>query len=255
LTDIRCDGATVLDDCDAVLFDKDGTLIDIHHYWVSMIRLRASLLVDRFHPGGSLVSVDTIADAMGVDLETGRMKRMGPVGVESRSVVVSVTAEALRSIGATTVGEKDVEASFVEVDERSVGNMAPLVHVLPGVVELLDGLKSAGVPAVVVTTDLAERARVALRAVDLLDRFSFVIGGDQVERTKPAPDLALAAVSKLGVEASRVVVVGDHPVDVGMATAAGCGAAVGVLTGLADEDGFDGEPCVVASDLTHLSMN
>ena len=32
----------------AVIFDKDGTLIDIHHYWVSIIKIRASLIANKW---------------------------------------------------------------------------------------------------------------------------------------------------------------------------------------------------------------
>ena len=49
-------------------------------------------------------------------------------------------------------------------------------------------------------------------------------------------------MERLGVAPIRTVVVGDHPVDVGMATAAGCGAALGILTGLADENAFKDAP-------------
>ncbi|SVA64979.1 uncharacterized protein METZ01_LOCUS117833, partial [marine metagenome] len=38
------DGEISLDNIKVVIFDKDGTLIDIHHYWASMIKIRASLV-------------------------------------------------------------------------------------------------------------------------------------------------------------------------------------------------------------------
>ena len=212
MTALKCAGITVLDGCSAVLFDKDGTLVDIHHYWVSMIRLRSALLVERF-------AVD------------------GPLSAEERIVEVS---------------DEDVEACFAEVDRRSAANLAPLVRVLPGVEGLLEDLGAAGIVSAVVTTDLSSRATGALEVAGLLDRFEVVVGADEVARTKPAPDLAVAAMEYLDVDPVRTAVVGDHPVDVDMAVAAGCGAAGGVLTGLADEAGFRSKPCVVAPDLTHL---
>ena len=254
MTELRSGGDRVLDGCDAVLFDKDGTLVDIHHYWASMIRLRAALLAQRWVGEAEVdATAEHLVDAMGVDPVTGRMKPEGPVGVRPRSVIVKVAAEVIRAVGGE-VGEADVEESFAEVDRRTALDLSPLVRVLPGVEELLDRLHARGVGAAVVTTDLAERARQALGAVGLLDRFDVVVGGDDVPRTKPAPDLALAALDALGVAARSAVVVGDHPVDVGMAVAAGCGGAVGVLTGLADEAAFAGEPCATVPDLTHLSV-
>ena len=42
-------GLLVLEKPEAVFFDKDGTLIDIHHYWGSMIKIRADLICERLN--------------------------------------------------------------------------------------------------------------------------------------------------------------------------------------------------------------
>ena len=254
MTELWSGGDRILSGCEAVLFDKDGTLVDIHHYWASMIRLRSALLAERWSGArDGEVLAERLVAAMGVDGSTGRMKPEGPVGVRPRAAIVHVATDELRSAGAE-VEEADVEEAFVEVDRRTAGDLAPLVRLLPGVTDLLDCLASRGVAAAVVTTDLSERARGALEVVGLLDRFAVVVGGDDVPKTKPAPDLAYTALAALGVDASASVVVGDHPVDVGMAMAADCGASVGVLTGLAAEEDFVGESCVTVPDLTHLSV-
>ena len=254
MTELRTGADRILIGCEAVLFDKDGTLVDIHHYWASMIRLRSALLVELWTGDeDDAVLLERLVGAMGVDGATGRMKPEGPVGVLPRATIVRVATDELRA-GGVEVEEVDVEEAFAEVDRRTAGELAPLVRLLPGVSDLLDRLASRGVATAVVTTDLSERARRALEVVGLLDRFAVVVGGDDVARTKPAPDLACSALTALGVDASASVVVGDHPVDVGMAMAAGCGASVGVLTGLADEGDFAGEPCTTVPDLTHLSV-
>lgn len=254
MTILQSGSGRILAGCEAVLFDKDGTIVDVHHYWASMIRLRATLLAERFLGGNDVSALaEPLVEAMGVDGATGRMKPDGPVGVQPRPVIVAIAGEALRQAGAA-VGDAEVEQTFLEVDRLTEHDIAPLIRVLPGVVDFLRVLRSAGVLTAIVTTDLSTRARTSLQAVDLLDSFDHVVGGDQVLRTKPAADLALAAVDELGVDVAKAVAVGDHPVDIGMAVAAGCGAAVGVLTGLADQHVFHGECCFVVPDLTHLSV-
>ncbi len=252
MTDLLVRGGRCLDDARAVLFDKDGTLIDIHHYWASMIRLRTDQLVGGVDGSGQLA--EGLIDAMGVDPVTGRMKPQGPVGVRPRTEIVNVVAEFLRANG-IELSHREVEKRFVEVDHRTGEDLLPLLRLLPGVEELLDGLVSEGVAVAVVTTDLTHRARRALEVLGLDGRVDVVVGGDLVVAAKPSPDLAFLALRTIGLEPGHAVVVGDHPVDVQMAGAAGCGAAIGMLTGLAGPRDFVGEDCVVASDLTDLSLN
>ena len=37
-----------IDDIDLMVFDKDGTLIDLYYYWSQMIALRAQYICDEF---------------------------------------------------------------------------------------------------------------------------------------------------------------------------------------------------------------
>ena len=105
----------ILAGCEAVLFDKDGTLVDIHHYWASMIRLRASLLAEQCSVDVEEgVLADRLIWAMGVDQTSGRIRPEGPVGVQPRSVIVSVATEVIHEFG-LTVTEAEVEQAFAEV--------------------------------------------------------------------------------------------------------------------------------------------
>jgi HAD superfamily hydrolase (TIGR01509 family) len=75
--------------------------------------------------------------------------------------------------------------------------------------------------------------------LDLLDAHELVAAAtssDDVEKTKPAPDIFATALDKLaGIEADEVIVVGDTPYD--MKAANRCGiAAVGVRSGKFPDD-------------------
>ena len=39
-------GADIIRDIDLVIFDKDGTLIELYHYWSQMVALRARLICE-----------------------------------------------------------------------------------------------------------------------------------------------------------------------------------------------------------------
>jgi len=248
----------VLQRVGAVLFDKDGTIIDVHHYWSLMIRYRAEAVAEFAGPnesggghGGPMVNV--LMSAMGVDGTGRRLRPEGPVGVKKRSEIVSVVGEAVRGAGGRMT-DSEIESRFAEVDRRTAANMDPLLRLLPGVRGALTSLREARVKVGLVTTDLTDRAEHAMRVLGINRLIDITLGADAVAATKPAPDLALHALDRVGIAPMSAAVVGDHPVDIQMATAAGCGAAIGVLTGLADRSVFESENCEILRDLTQLRV-
>jgi HAD superfamily hydrolase (TIGR01509 family) len=94
--------------------------------------------------------------------------------------------------------------------------------VLPGVVELLDDLDAASVPAGIASS--SDRTWVAghLDRLGLLDRFATIAGVDRTGGIgKPAPDSYLLACDDLGAEPRRSVAIEDSAHGVAAAKAAG----------------------------------
>lgn len=240
---------------EAILFDKDGTLIDIHYYWASMIRIRAALIVKRcFNDQVKKDEIEAeLIDSMGVDLQSGRMKPEGPVGVEPRHCIVNVAANVVRRNGCD-ISNHEMEAIFSEVDYVTSSNLLPLLKLLPGVEDLLKMLKDACIPAFIVSTDITSRACKAMETLQLDRYFEDIIGGDQVENSKPSADMALLALKRCGVTPKGAVVIGDHPVDIKMGCAANVGLNIGVLTGLSEHSAFDGLACHIVSDLSAIAV-
>lgn len=90
-----------------------------------------------------------------------------------------------------------------------------------GLVELLDWLEDAGIPKAVATSTRRDRAQAKLGAKALLPRFTGLVGGDEVTRGKPAPDIFLAAARLLGQPAEGCIVLEDSEPGVRAALAAG----------------------------------
>ena len=94
MSDLLIDGEILLDNIKAVIFDKDGTLIDIHHYWASMIKIRASLVALKWFNNNEKDKIEShLIDIMGVNLETGQMKPDGPVGVKPRPFNIGIVGD------------------------------------------------------------------------------------------------------------------------------------------------------------------
>jgi HAD superfamily hydrolase (TIGR01509 family) len=90
----------------------------------------------------------------------------------------------------------------------------------PGVVEALERLRRR-LPLAVFTGADVGSARILLSASGLLGYFARVVGGDEVEHQKPAPDGVLLACAALGVEPAAAAYVGDSPFDLQAARSSG----------------------------------
>jgi len=105
-----------------------------------------------------------------------------------------------------------------EIANRFVGG----IPVKPGVREVVEGVAGRGLPYMIATSTRTERAHQALARAGLGDLFPHLIGGDQVENGKPAPDIYLAAARFLGHAPERCVAFEDSANGVRAAHAAGC---------------------------------
>ncbi len=107
--------------------------------------------------------------------------------------------------------------------ERYYANFSGLVdqglRLFPGVRDTFPVL--AGRPIATTSTRRREQARHMLRKAHLDPYFRAIVGGDEVARSKPNPDLPLHAARVLGVQPAECVVVGDSPVDTLAGRAAG----------------------------------
>ena len=78
-----------------------------------------------------------------------------------------------------------------------------------GVTDYLKDAKEAGLKIALATSSNTAWATTHLTNLNLLSYFDFLITKDMVEKVKPAPDLFLKALEKLGVESHEAVVFED----------------------------------------------
>ena len=81
----------------------------------------------------------------------------------------------------------------------------------PGVRALLDALDAHGVPRAVVSSNSREVIEGSLGAHGLLPRFNKIVSGEMTRRSKPAPDIYLAAAEALSVRPENCLVLEDSP--------------------------------------------
>ncbi len=101
---------------------------------------------------------------------------------------------------------------------------------LPGADEVTKELHERGVKLAVVSNKPGYFSRQLLSHLGLLGRFGAVLGPDDGFPPKPAPHMVFMALAKLGVKSADALYVGDMPIDVLTARAAGLPVA-SVATG------------------------
>jgi kojibiose phosphorylase len=90
---------------------------------------------------------------------------------------------------------------------------------LPGALELLDELRSAGIKVAIGSA--SKNAQEVIQRLGIADRVDSISDGYSVTRSKPAPDLFLHAAAQVGLAPEHCVVVEDAGSGVEAALAAG----------------------------------
>lgn len=96
------------------------------------------------------------------------------------------------------------------------------VPLKPGVLELLAVLEQRQLPRAVATSTGHARACEQLAGFGILKSFELVVGGDQVARGKPAPDIYREAALGLGEKPGDCWALEDSSVGIQSAHGAGC---------------------------------
>jgi HAD superfamily hydrolase (TIGR01509 family) len=95
------------------------------------------------------------------------------------------------------------------------------VPVKPGVIEVLDFYQSQQIPMAVATSSQTDIANHKLKKAGIIDYFELIIGGDQVIKSKPQPDIFLKAAASLSCQPETCVAFEDSPNGVKSAVSAG----------------------------------
>ncbi len=103
-------------------------------------------------------------------------------------------------------------------------------QVFPGAADLLRRVHSAGLKVVLATSSPGEELEHLRRLIDAEDAIDAQTTSDDVESSKPEPDVFLAAMKAGGIDPRGTLVVGDSTWDIEAARAAGVGC-VAVETG------------------------
>ena len=118
-------------------------------------------------------------------------------------------------------GKVDFEPCRRRVSELFHARSEEGIPLKKGIHEILDFLKSRKVPVAVASSTRIETVKKELGDAGLGDAFAYVIGGDMIQKSKPAPDIFLAAAKLLETEPENCYVLEDSHNGIRAAAAAG----------------------------------
>ncbi len=83
------------------------------------------------------------------------------------------------------------------------------IQLIQGVPELLDWIENSGLSAAIATSSTRDHAHQKIRIAGLGNRINTIVTCDDVQKSKPAPDIFLFAAQRLGYPAEQCIVIDD----------------------------------------------
>ncbi len=225
-------------DVDVVVFDKDGTLIDLDASWAPL----AESWIEAVAAEDTALR-DDLADNLGYDYSTSRLVPDSTIAAGTLGDVGEATHRRLLANGLSH------EAANVSVAQaRAAIEIAAATYpavTLADLEPLFAALVSRGLRVAVLTSDDRVPTLDFLGQNRLSQLVSVVMTADDVAHPKPHPDGLQQIASALGVASDRMLMVGDSTADHGAARAAG---AWFVAVGHASAASVDADATVTCVD-------
>lgn len=228
-----------LADVAAVLFDKDGTLLDFQATWGPATRDVLHALSD----GDAIVFRDLSASC-------GFLPESG--GFLPDSPIIGGYTDDFAPAWASRLGQSYDQAFKSQVD--SMFRDASLRHLTgyDDVVPALEGLRASAIPIGLATNDAEATAHAHLKKLGIDGFFAFVAGYDSGYGAKPGGGMVEAFAEAIDLPASAIILVGDSPHDMDAARAAGAVPAGIARTEMAAQVLADRRPAITVTDLSGL---
>ncbi|RMF82110.1 MAG: HAD family phosphatase [Chloroflexi bacterium] len=190
----------------AIIFDMDGLLVDSEPVWA--------------------IAEEALLKSYGKQYDEDIQKQLIGLG----------TKEFLTRMAAAY----GIDAPFETLRADVIRRMQVLIpqHVVPqpGAVELIKHTSQRGIPRAIASSSPMPVIEAVLSSLAWCDIFATRCSGEEVEHSKPAPDVYLLAAQRLGVAPSDCLALEDSPT----------GARAAVAAGMT---------CYAVPDLSHSTMS
>lgn len=201
----------------AVLFDRDGTLIDLNKTWGGVLQYVLLELAD-----GDVTLATELGHLVQFDYDRAACLPGSPI--------LTSPPSGYTEPWATHLGVEYNRAFLVRVEDLILDRAAESVAVFEDTISSIKALADAGVPIGLATNGTEASAIAQLKHLDIFDYFTFVVGYDSGHGEKPDPGQLFGFAQHTGIEPHHIAMVGDSLHDMHAAKNAGM-LRVAVTTG------------------------
>ena len=207
----------------AIIFDKDGTLIDFDAMWGGWV----IYLAEQLQSVSGLDVRNTLCAAIGYDQLNKKVLAHGRMAASPMAQLYQLTIEVMQSQGLSESAAKRV------VEEGwSIPDPVMMAKQFTDTRALFNSLHKQNIRVAIATSDDRAPTQAMIEAFDIEEFITTMVCADDGIPAKPEPDMVLTICKRMNVDPAKAMVVGDTTADLKMARAAGAGLAVGVLSGV-----------------------
>ncbi len=201
-------------DVDVVVFDKDGTLVDLDAVWFPP----AQGWIDAVASDHRELAA-ALAERLGIDL-AGR--RLVPDSIAAASTFEHIGAETVAELVAHGWSDDQIDAALVRAAaavDRALGSAEPTM--LADVPMLFEHLLQNGLRLALLTSDDRDPTLEFLDWLGARHLLDAVVTATDIEHPKPHPDGLRRIARQLATSTDRILMIGDSVFDRQAARAAG----------------------------------
>ena len=205
---------------DAILFDKDGTLIDFDATFNPAVRHVINTI-----SGGDASLVEEIARRWDFDLETGE--------INNNSIIIAGSGYDITAAVAPLLGVEDVRSYSRHLDRLYGEICRDTVEALPGIETTLETLRTHSFTLGIATNDAQENAEAQMATLGFTHFFRQILGADSGYGAKPEAGMILGFCERENISPEKALMVGDSLHDLKAGKSAGaftCGVETGPAT-------------------------
>lgn len=225
-------------DIKAIIFDKDGTLID----FAATFNPATDRVLNQLCSGKPEL-LEALAEAWEFDLVTKTLSDTSVLVAGSGADIAAVSSEILKVT--------DVAGFAGELDRMFGAICVETVTALPNTEMALKSLDAGGIMLGIGTNDAEANAAAQMKTLGFERLFHSILGADSGYGAKPGPGMVLAFIEACGLEPQQVLMVGDSLHDLEAGRAAGA-FTCGVETGPADRSALEKHADIVLPSIGGL---